>query len=170
MKNINLFKELLHKLYENVFPSIVNSLHKIGLEYCHILITPQQSYPFFNHLRINFPFDLNDLKTIQDANGIEIPVLILSIKKDGELCISSNVTEEHNPEIVLENKISLFKHYSDLFRVNIPLDNLFIFYIAQEFSTKAQAYENEISNINNLLLKMNSINPQISREVLTEKY
>lgn len=169
MKNQTLFKDLLDKLYENIFPSIVNSLHKIGLEYCHILIHPHHSYHIFNYLRINFPFDLNELQTIKNKEGNDIPVLILSLKRNGELSISSNVTGDHNPETVFENKILLFNHYSNLFKEKITLDNLFILQIAQDFSDKAQTYETEISNINNLLSKMNSIKPQITREVLIEK-
>ncbi len=103
-----LFNHMLSLLKDNVFPSLINSLQEMEIDLCHMPITIEHSKLFFEHLNMEFPFNINNMLTEHYEH-----VAVLSIYNNGQIslsesyCIIENIIELRE-EIVFSNNISDF--------------------------------------------------------------
>jgi len=161
MKKSNLFQDMLILLHDNIFPSITTSLQEMSMEYCHISIPPEFSMTFFNYMRIGFPFAIENL-----LKENETPVVILSIRKDGQISLAENF-DMVNGTIQLRNNIVFSDDISDFFKLRF--ENNFLYYISNQLSQRAAQFEKEKGIIYELLDNMSKIRPKLKRNILVEK-
>lgn len=161
MKKNNIFQDMTLLLHDNVFPSITTSLQEMGMEYCHITILPEFSMTFFNHLRIDWPFRAVELAKENDKH-----VVILSIRYDGQISLSSNFNII-NGIIYLQNTIVFSENISEFFK--LKFENNFLFHISDQFSQRAAQFLQDRNIAYQLLDRMAEIRPLLKRNVLVEK-
>lgn len=164
----SLFREIHQSLKENIIPSIIFSLNKMGMQYSHSYIEPAHSMCFFNHLGILFPFDVNNLQVVKNEKGNDIRVVVLNIKFNGEISISENINVGQNGLANLGNTSLLFDNYVKMFD-NLSMENAFLFLLSKELTEKAGQFQRDIEMLETLLENMKKIHPKITREVLMEK-
>jgi len=152
---------MLSLLYENIFPSITTSLQEMGMEYCHITIAPEFSMAFFNHMKIEFPFERDDL--INENGNLSV---VFSIRHDGQLSLSSNF-DVINGVVRLRNNIVFSEDILEFFKVNY--ENVFLFNISGQLSERAAQFVKERNVLYELLDKMANIRPLLKRNILIEK-
>lgn len=168
IKTKTLFTEMYILLQDNVIPDILNSLKSMGMNYAHLAINAQQSMCFFNYLETPFPFAVENMTTIKDEAGNNIPVLILNLSANGKISISDNMRTGENGLTTLGNTVPLFDHFSDMFG-KFPMENHFLFYLSLEFTKKSEQLKKDITHIEALLENMKKIIPTVQRNVITEK-
>jgi len=160
MKN-NLFQDMLTLFHDNIFPSITTNMQEMSIEYCHISIHPEFSMTFFNYMRIGFPFAVENL-----LKENETPVVILNIRKDGQISLAENF-DMINGIIQLRNNIVFSDNISDFFK--LKFENNFLYYISNQLSLRAAQFEKEKVVIYELLDNMAKISPKLKRNILVEK-
>jgi len=161
MKKTNLFQDVLLLLHDNIFPSITTSLQEMNLDYCHVTIPPEFSMTFFNHMRVEFPFSLENL-----LKENEMAVVIFSIRKDGQISLAENFNMIGGT-IQLRNNIVFSDDISDFFKLRF--ENNFLYYISNNLSQRAAQLEKEKDIIYELLDNMSKIRPKLKRNILFEK-
>lgn len=161
MKKNSLFHDMLLLLHDNIFPSITTSMQEMSIEHCHISIPPEFSMTFFNYMRIEFPFAIENL-----IKENETPVVILSIRKDGQISLAENF-DMVNGTIQLRNNIVFSNDISDFFKLRF--ENNFLYYISNQLSQRAAQFEKEKDIIYELLDNMSKIRPKLKRNILFEK-
>jgi hypothetical protein len=169
MKEKTKFEEIFYLLQENIIPSIISSLKEMGMRYSHIHIQAQYSLCFFTHLRIDFPFVIEDLVKIKNKEGNENAVVFLNIRADGQLSICRNILIDPSGLSTLVQEVVIFEDFNDMFIGHFRIENVFLFYLASELTNKAKQSQSEMVLLNNLKHLMSTINPKIKREVLIEK-
>ncbi len=167
-KKETLFEELVYNLYNNIIPSIICDLKKLGMQYSHVPIYASHSMVFFNHVQTPYPFNNIIPQTVRNEHNQEVPILILNIKYNGEVSICTGLTINNQGLTYLENNFILYDYFTGMF-VGVRYDNTFLFLLSEELTKKAEMLKADIDKLEELNSRMKRINPAISREVLTEK-
>lgn len=152
-------------------PNIISGLTEAGIQYVHVGIEYNHSLCFFNHKRIEFPFNLNgNVRTVKKDTGEEVPILIFNLRFDGQISISDNFFIRQDGLSVLGDTCIIFEHYHDFFTQDgLVMENALIFNLSKELTSRAKDIKKEIIILKSLLKEMDEVKFNPTRNVLTEK-
>ena|ERR1035437_3484394 len=146
---------------ENVFPSIISNMQEQGMEHCHITIPANFSLTFFAHLRMDFPFVIENL--IKEGEDY---MVILTISNSGQISLSENFRNNAGT-IIVNNTVIFSDNISDFNKLKI--ENTFLFLMSSKFQDVAHRLEQDRNILDELLEKMSKIHVRLTRKVLFEK-
>ena len=169
-KEPTLFQNLLIRLRENIFPTLIKGMNDMGYHYIHIGLNPAFSMCFFNYKGIEFPFLENDLMEHGvDANGNPNKIVVFNLRCDGQISIGNRLVIALDGTTRISQEVVIFKHFSELFEKEVPLENAFLYQLSKDLTAKAKEVESEAEILRKLIQDMDSVIPKITRTVLMEK-